>query len=164
MNQLVQLNVIRQNAIQYRQLNLTPTFQIGGNWATTPTNLSNITDNDESTATNLFQTADGAWAEGTVSVIPGIAIPAITRLKTKILIANSSSLRSFSEVAVLNAANEHIPVWANEDPISVNGKTINIDVIIPYAYSRVRYRIMDTTQYYPRMQIFDLKIFEVFVA
>lgn len=158
------INETRQNVIQYRQLTLNPTFEVGGSWTTEPTSLINITDVDDGTSTNVFQTGDGAWATGWVNIVPAITIPSLSRLKTKLWIANSQSLRSFSELAVLNSANEFISIWANIDPIPVTGKIINIDVIIPYTYSKVRYRIVDTTQYHPRMQIYNLNISEVFVA
>ncbi|MFB2894325.1 hypothetical protein ACE1CI_15555 [Aerosakkonemataceae cyanobacterium BLCC-F50] len=166
-NILSQISTIKQNnaTIQYRQLTLNASFLPGGVWASAPTNLTAITDGDESTSTNLFQTADGAWAEGWVDVIPSVTLPALTQIKTKILIANSASMRSYSEVSVFNSAsNSFIPIWANEDPVSASGKIVNIDIIMPVSYSKIRYRIMDTTQYYPRMSIYDLKIFELFVA
>ena len=50
--------------IQYRQLTLNASFMPGGAWSLSPTNLTAITDGDESTSTNLFQTDDGAWTEG----------------------------------------------------------------------------------------------------
>lgn len=153
-------------ALTFTPLNLQPTYQSNSShgWAVAPQNLQALYDADSSTASNLFEVAGGvAWANGEIILFPGVAIPQFTRINFKVGIRNNNNNRCMFELAAFNVGfSSYINLWSYFGNLSNTQDLIaNIDVIIPYVWDKLRFKMWDTTSWAPQARFYDLKVWEV---
>lgn len=153
-------------ALTFTPLNLQPTYQSNSShgWAVAPQNLQALYDADSSTASNLFEVAGGvAWANGEIILFPGVSIPQFTRINFKVGIRNNNNNRCMFELAAFNVGfSSYINLWSYFGNLSNTQDLIaNIDVIIPYVWDKLRFKMWDTTSWAPQARFYDLKVWEV---
>lgn len=154
------------NGLTFTALTLAPTYQINSShgWATEPANLQALYDADESSASNLFGIRfDVAWSWGEVIMLPNITIPNYTRITFKVGIRNSGGNVSLFELAVFSASlMSYVNIWSYYGAASSSQDLIvNIDVIVPYLWDKLRFKITHARDFAPQSRFYDLKVWEV---
>lgn len=159
------LNSANPTGVTFTPLTLQPTYQLGSSngWMIEPQNLNTLYDNDQSSASNLFQVGGGSWVYGEVILLPGISIPNYSRVQMKLGIRNSNNTRSLFELAAFNVAvNAYINFWSSiENTSATQDVIVNVDIILPYIWDKVRFRLWDVGQYFAQARFYDLKVWEV---
>lgn len=133
-------------------------------WSVAPTNLPAITDGDSNTSTNLFEIYGSPYRWGDVIILPGITIPQYTRIEAKIGLQNSQNQQRIGAELAASKASDGTwsTTWYNYQPQSnVSDSISNIDIIIPFVWDKLKFRIMDVGFYAGRMRIYDLKVYAV---
>lgn len=146
-------------------LNATVTTNTSNGWVVTPTNLSNIFDDDLLTSTNQFEVTGSGYPWGEILVNPLIAIPEFTKLDFRIGIAtNNPPNRPAVQVEIFSSG-DWTTVWAffGRTLSNTNADDFikNISVITPYVWTQLKIRIWDLGYYGTRCKIYNLKVYSV---
>lgn len=154
------------SSLDFNLLTLNPTYQSNSSdgWATAPANLQALYDNDESSASNLFGIRfDVAWSWGEVVMIPGISIPAHTRIQFKVGIRNSGNAVSLFELAAFSVPlSSYVNIWNYYGAVSnSNDLIVNIDVGVHYVWDKLRFKLTHARDFAPQARFYDLKVYEV---
>lgn len=154
------------SSLDFNLLTLNPTYQSNSSdgWATAPSNLQALYDADESSASNLFGIRfDVAWSWGEVVMTPGITIPTFSRIKFKVGIRNSGGNVSLFELAAFSVPlSSYINIWNYYGAVSSsNDLIVNIDVIVPYTWDKLRFKLTHAKDFAPQARFYDLKVYEV---
>lgn len=159
------LNSASPTGLTFTPLTLQPTYQTyaSNGWNTAPINLQSLYDNDDATASNLFESNGAVLQYGEVILFPGVPIPNLSKIYFKVGIRNSSGLRGYWELAAFNVQlMSYVTVWAYLGAASnTSDLVINIQVLIPFNWDKIRWRQYDIGEWYPRARFYDLKVFEV---
>ncbi|OKH38353.1 hypothetical protein NIES2119_09965 [[Phormidium ambiguum] IAM M-71] len=160
------LSSANPTGLTFTPLTLQPTYESNSSngWHIAPQNLQALYDSDSSSASNLFEVVGGvAWANGEIILLPGVAIPQFTRINFKVGLRNSNNNRCMFELAAFNVSfSSYVNLWSYFGTLSNTQDLIaNIDVIIPYVWDRLRFKMWDTTSWAPQARFYDLKVWEV---
>lgn len=154
--------------ISFVELQIQPSYQVfaSNGWTTAPQNLQAIYDNDQSTASNLFEIAGASQAYGEVIFVPNITIPELTRIQFKVGLQNTHNLKNIWELGVFSLSKvDYINIWAYFGNASNTQDLIaNIEIIVPFSWDKLRFRMSDVGQHMPRARFYELKIYELKVS
>lgn len=153
------------NGLSFDLLVLNPTYLpfASNGWAIEPQSLNSLYDNDLSSASNLFQANGPTYQYGQIEMFPGISIPVFSKINFKVGIRNNAGLRAYWELAAYNTSlANYVTIWSYFGAASNTSDLIcNVEIIIPFSWDKLRWKMIDIGEYHPQARFYDLKVWAV---
>lgn len=155
-----QLNA--QTNMQINPLTITPSYGHTGTWNVQLSGFTNITDNDNSTATNYGEINAASNSVGYFIIDLGVAVNApFSIIEFLISIQNTNSASAYWGLEI-----EQQGVWSNiwgEYRTASNNSDTQIlkTLVVQASWQRIRFTLKDTGTYAPKIKIYSLRVFTI---